>query len=142
MSRLPYILLKSAQWESNPHFRHGKAAGYRYIMGARSKIELSKSIFRTSFREVRRQRFPGTIKSTGWDSNPRHRVTKAVSWPLDDQCKSGFQVGPGGFEPPPVGLRDPDATVTPWTRIGFNFSLAWQELNLRPGAYKTPALTR
>ncbi len=25
----------SAQWESNPHFRHGKAAGYRYIMGAK-----------------------------------------------------------------------------------------------------------
>ncbi len=25
---------KNAQWESNPHFRHGKAAGYRYIMGA------------------------------------------------------------------------------------------------------------
>lgn len=25
---------ESAQWESNPHFRHGKAAGYRYIMGA------------------------------------------------------------------------------------------------------------
>jgi hypothetical protein len=25
---------QSAQWESNPHFRHGKAAGYRYIMGA------------------------------------------------------------------------------------------------------------
>ena len=28
-------LLQSAQWESNPHFRHGKAAGYRYIMGAK-----------------------------------------------------------------------------------------------------------
>ena len=25
---------KSAQWESNPHFRHGKATGSRYIMGA------------------------------------------------------------------------------------------------------------
>ena len=25
---------KSAQWESNPHVRHGKAIGYRYIMGA------------------------------------------------------------------------------------------------------------
>lgn len=26
---------KSAQWELNPHFRHGKAIGYRYIMGAK-----------------------------------------------------------------------------------------------------------
>ena len=25
---------KSVQWELNPHFRHGKAAGYRYIMDA------------------------------------------------------------------------------------------------------------
>ena len=25
---------KSVQWESNPHFRHGKAVGYRYIMDA------------------------------------------------------------------------------------------------------------
>lgn len=25
----------SAQRELNPHFRHGKAAGYRYIMGAK-----------------------------------------------------------------------------------------------------------
>lgn len=25
---------QSAQWESNPHVRHGKAIGYRYIMGA------------------------------------------------------------------------------------------------------------
>jgi hypothetical protein len=27
-------LLKSAQRELNPHFRHGKAVGSRYIMGA------------------------------------------------------------------------------------------------------------
>ena len=27
-------LSESAQWESNPHVRHGKAIGYRYIMGA------------------------------------------------------------------------------------------------------------
>ena len=25
---------KSVQWESNPHFRHGKAVGYHYIMDA------------------------------------------------------------------------------------------------------------
>jgi hypothetical protein len=43
-------------------------------------------------------------ESTGWDSNPRHRVTGAVSLPLDDQC--GFsRVGPEGFEPSLAWLR-------------------------------------
>ena len=34
---------KSAQRESNPHVRHGKAVGYRYIMGTIAFPELSKS---------------------------------------------------------------------------------------------------
>ena len=33
----------STQRELNPHFRHGKPAGYRYIMGANVLIELSKN---------------------------------------------------------------------------------------------------
>ncbi len=34
-ARLSHVLnFKSAQRELNPHFCHGKAAGYRYIMGA------------------------------------------------------------------------------------------------------------
>ncbi len=34
-TRLSYVLfVKSVQRESNPHFRHGKATGCRYIMGA------------------------------------------------------------------------------------------------------------
>ena len=39
---LGYLVIhsKSAQWELNPHFRHGKAAGYRYIMGAFKIIKL------------------------------------------------------------------------------------------------------
>ena len=61
--------LKSAQRELNPHFRHGKATGCRYIIGALWCAELSK------------------IKSTGWESNPRCRLTSAGSWPLDDQCQ-------------------------------------------------------
>jgi hypothetical protein len=40
---IPYADSKSAQRESNPHFRHGKAVGCRYIMGAIWKIELSKN---------------------------------------------------------------------------------------------------
>ena len=33
----PRTETKSAQRELNPHFRHGKAAGYRYIMGASNR---------------------------------------------------------------------------------------------------------
>ena len=56
---------KSAQRESNPHFRHGKATGCRYIMGALWCAELSMN------------------KSTGRDSNSRRRITGAVSSPPD-----------------------------------------------------------
>ena len=34
---------ESAQRESNPHVRHGKAVGYRYIMGTFAVPELRKS---------------------------------------------------------------------------------------------------
>ena len=75
--------------ELNPHFRHGKAAGYRYIMGACGMPDCQRT------------------KSTGPlprcpDSNPRRRITGAVSSPLDDQC---FSVGPDGLEPSPPWLR-------------------------------------
>jgi hypothetical protein len=76
----------SAQRESNPHVRHGEAVGYRYIMGTIAVPELSKR-----------------AESTGWDSNPRPRVTSAESSPLDDQCSIG--VGPEGLEPSPNRLR-------------------------------------
>src|SRR5262245_65967783 len=42
-------------------------------------------------------------KSTGPDSNRRHRITGAESWPLDDQCL--LSVGPEGLEPSPTRLR-------------------------------------
>jgi hypothetical protein len=60
---------RSAQRESNPHFRHGKAIGCRYIMG-------------TAFRS----RIVKETEGNGWDSNPRRRITGAVPSPLDDQC--------------------------------------------------------
>ncbi len=65
--RLSHTPNQSAQRESNPHFRHGKAVGCRYIMGTKSRRRIVK-------------------ESTGWDSNPRRRITGAVSSPLDDQC--------------------------------------------------------
>ena len=89
---------KSAQRESNPHFRHGKAAGCRYIMGAldhRCAAVPCAGLSKT--------------KSTGRDSNPRRRITGAESSPLDDPCLS---VGPVGIEPTSSGLRDRRITVS------------------------------
>ena len=68
-TRLSYVLfIKSAQRELNPRFLHGKQVGFRYIMGAQGVPDCQRS------------------KSTGRDSNPRRRITGAVSSPLDDQC--------------------------------------------------------
>ena len=85
----------SAQRESNPHVRHGKAVGYRYIMGTIAVPELSKR-----------------AESTGWDSNPRRRITGAVSSPLDDRCID--RVGPEGLEPSPARLRAGCAAANTW----------------------------
>ena len=135
---------KSAQWESNPHIRHGKAVGCRYIMGACWLPNCQRS------------------KSTGRDSNPRSRCTRAVSWPLDDQCLSvadsladrdlnrrsnrllsigqSAEVGPDGLEPSPAWVRTRDAAAN--TSIPFVCiqSARW-ELNPRPASYKDAALT-
>lgn len=80
----------SAQRESNPHFRHGKAVGFRYIMGTDADAELSKK----------------GRQGTGWDSNPRRRITGAGSSPLDDRCgRSPEEMRPEGLEPSPAWLR-------------------------------------
>jgi hypothetical protein len=45
-------------------------------------------------------------QSTGWDSNPRRRITGAESSPLDDQClPTVLSVGSEGLEPSPTWLR-------------------------------------
>ena len=119
MPGFPTRRCKSAQRESNPHIRHGKAVGCRYIMGAWCCFNCQRTINR---------------KSTGSDSNRRHRITGAESSPLDDQClwsrgsrvesrgpelgsypslwlstldtqPSTFLVGPEGFEPSLAWLR-------------------------------------
>ena len=100
------------------------------------------------------------IKSTGRDSNPRRRITKAESSPLDDQCLflCGFwkaegrferpfkpssrrplsaEVGPVGIEPTSSGLRDRCITLSATVP---NQSARW-ELNPRPASYKDAALT-
>ena len=50
-----------------------------------------------------RRRIVKENQSTGWGSNPRHRLTRAVSCLLDHQCKP--RVGPEGLEPSPAWLR-------------------------------------
>jgi hypothetical protein len=157
------VRMKSAQRELNPHIRHGKAVGYRYIMGASWCAELSRNEYRDVVGVVARERClswrgargiwvdwllgltrsvrstglvavrphteceeygllgltwnvrstglvvvrPHTeceeYRSTGRDSNPRCRITGAVSWPLDDQCS--IAVGSEGLEPSPGRLR-------------------------------------
>ena len=72
----PRTETKSAQRELNPHFRHGKAAGYRYIMGAESLVELSKN------------RVPGGTRTHVAADQPSVGARGAESWPLDDQCFS------------------------------------------------------
>ena len=62
-TRLSHVLIsKSAQRESNPHFRHGKAAGCRYIMGAWLKAVGSRIVKDLSWR-CRIQRAPGGTRT-------------------------------------------------------------------------------
>ena len=75
-------------------------------------------------------------KSTGPDSNRRHRITGAESWPLDDQCL--LSVGPEGLEPSPARLRAGNAAAN---TLILCFMLARWELNPRPASYKDAALT-
>ena len=73
----PYAECKSAQRESNPHIRHGKAVGCRYIMGA---CLIANSI-------VKDQRAPGRTRTGVAALRVRgHRRAAVVDWPLDDQC--------------------------------------------------------
>ena len=78
----------SAQRELNPHIRHGKAVGCRYIMGTSSRRRIVKE-----------------SEGTGRGSKPRDRITGAVSLPLDDRCTRTIRVGPEGPEPSPARLR-------------------------------------
>jgi hypothetical protein len=76
-------------------------------------------------------------QSTGWDSNPRCRFTRAVSWPLDDQCK--FSVGPVGIEPTSSGVRNRHINMSA-TVLRFHQSARW-ESNPLLASNKNSALT-
>ena len=75
-------------------------------------------------------------QSTGPDSNRRHRITGAESWPLDDQCL--LSVGPEGLEPSPARLRAGNAAAN---TLVLCLQLARWELSPRPTSYKDAALT-
>ncbi len=80
----PERFRQSAQRESNPHIRPGEAAGSRYIMG--TNLDSSPWTFASLLLWTSNVFLLLSNQSTGWDSNPRRRVTNAESSPLDDQC--------------------------------------------------------
>ena len=96
-SKLP----QSAQRELNPRFRHGKAAGYRYIMGAQWRIELSKNREHRAGVEPALPRYECGVFTSG-------RPVLA----------NDLSVGPEGLEPSPTWLRARHAATS--TLIPFS----------------------
>ena len=86
------IAPQSAQRESNPHFRHGKAVGCRYIMGACRLDKLSKNV-----------KAPGGTRTLV----AALRVRCPCRW-TTSACVSA---GPEGLEPSPARLRAGDAAA-------------------------------
>ena len=101
----------SAQRESNPHVRHGKAVGYRYIMGTIAVPELSKS------REHRVGLEP--------TSPPYEGGVLAAGRPVP-----ASRVGPEGLEPSPNRLRAGRSAARTSVPIG---------IASRPGRSRTSA---
>jgi hypothetical protein len=99
----------SAQRESNPHFRHGKAVGCRYIMGTIAEAELSK-------------RAPGGTRT----HVAALRVRSLRRW----TTSASRRVGPEGLEPSPAWLRARCAAANTLVPSCFTES-AREESNLR-----------
>ena len=137
---------QSARLESNQHLRAPEARGLsvsptRRINERPAGIEPALPPWQGSRLPLHHGRLSITTKlsnseSTGPDSNRRHRITGAESWPLDDQCL--LSVGPEGLEPSPTRLRAGNAAAN---TLILCFMLARWELNPRPASYKYAALT-
>ena len=84
---------KSTQRESNPHIRHGKAVGCRYIMGAVNPDRNVKEQERCTSRSRIR-------KNAGWRPTPR-----ILSNAASVQLPNFLPLGPEGLEPSPAWLR-------------------------------------
>jgi hypothetical protein len=69
------LITESAQWELNPHFRHGKAAGYRYIMGAK--------FITTKLSKIKNREHRAGIE-------PAYPARDGGILPLEDQCCGSF----------------------------------------------------
>ncbi len=118
--------LKSAQRESNPHFRHGKATGCRYIMGALWCAELSKI-------QEHRERLELSSPHYGCGILAAGRPVPSIT-----------SVGPDGLEPSPGGLRVRCAaanTLIPCSPFVTRREWARRESNPQSDPYKRPALT-
>ena len=85
---------QSAQRESNPHVRHGKAVGCRYIMGTLADAGLSK---RTEHR-------------VGLEPTSPHYGCGVLAAGRPVPCR----VGPEGLEPSPARLRAGCAAANTW----------------------------
>jgi hypothetical protein len=83
---------------------------------------------------IHRGRIVKDSEGTEWDSNPRFRVTKAESSPLDHQCKirSKLRVGPEGLEPSPAWVRTRCAAAN--TSVPFVFIIT-----IDPGGVEPPS---
>jgi hypothetical protein len=126
-SRFILPTFASAQWESNPHFRHGKAAGYRYIMGAKMHhYQIVKDQLRRSVQEHRAgiepalPRYDGGVLpldhqclfqnvSSGIGENRTHiaRIKSPMHYLVchNPMCRRCFvSVGVAGIEPATVAL--------------------------------------
>lgn len=109
---LTFELIQSAQRESNPRFRHGKTAGYRYITGAYQPIPPTRTTNTDSGsggnrthvhllkRQAPRQRRTHFQKAVprGFEP-PLFSVTgrRPLHWPAGPCCQSA--AGGGGIEP-------------------------------------------
>ena len=98
LSHIPRLVPTSAQRESNPHVRHGKAVGCRYIMGTITDAELSK-----------RPRAPGGTRT----HVAALRVRSLRRWTTSADC---IGVGPEGLEPSPTWLRAGRLPLELWSR--------------------------
>jgi hypothetical protein len=98
ITKLSHVLMESAQRESNPHFRDGKTAGYRYIMSA-----LSEDRFVKDHKREHRVGLEPTSPHYGCGILAARR-------PVRFQLQIN-QVGPEGLEPSPHRLRAGDAAA-------------------------------
>ena len=128
---------QSTQWESNPRFRHGEAAGYRYIMGAWLEAELSKI-----------SRRPGGTRTLALDYHVRLQapgfrpqgIATPVAWSLEPVAD---RVMHRSLKPDDVGSMPtgPTSADCPMPVSGLKASSNWEQH--RPSAQEhAPVIQR